>query len=104
MLIRVTGASRRHGRRFFGRQGGAPHAGGWSKHKVVRQNSPAKVNPAASSIPSAPEIVEIGTEDLGNGFLYKTIVITEVRDGVRTQRTKTITVPSHPRKTKKRKI
>jgi hypothetical protein len=87
------------GSRF--RQGGSPHAQESWKYRAPRKKSAAKVKNADSTDPSAQDIVEIGSEDVGNGLLFKTIVITEVHNGVRTQRTTTITVQSHPRKSKK---
>ncbi len=89
------------GTRFH--QGGSPHAGAAWKHHANRNYEPAIGKPAHGNVPPTKDIEEIGSEDLGNGFLAKTIVITEVRDGVRTQRTTTITVQSHPPKTKKMK-
>lgn len=91
------------GNRF--RQLGSPHAGGLWKHKTNRYR-PApgdKVAPAVPTAPPTPEVIEIGSEDLGNGMVSKTIVVTEIRDGVRVQQTKTIEVPAHPHRSKRKK-
>ena len=91
------------GARF--RKIGSPHAGGVWKHKTPRVSPSSAVKPAAAAPPASPasEVIEIGSEDLGNGMVSKTIVVTEIRDGVRVQQTKTIEVPAHPRKTKRKK-
>lgn len=94
-------AMRTMGRRFH--QGGSPHAGDSGKHRARRKNSAEKSRSNHSALAAAQGIVEIGSEDLGNGFLSKTVVITEVHDGIRTQRTATFTVPNHPRKSKRMK-
>ena len=87
------------------RQIGSPHAGGAWKHKTAQVSPSPTVKPAAAvhAAPLPPEVVEIGSEDLGNGMVSKTIVVTEIRDGVRVQQTKTIEVPAHPRKAKRKK-
>jgi hypothetical protein len=74
--------------------GGSPHVGGQSMHETISQKAPVTPEHSNAAGKTAPEIVEIGSDDLGNGFLSKMIVITETHDGVRTQRTTTITVKS----------
>jgi hypothetical protein len=54
---------------------------------------PAKVK-IEKPAPAAPSNVEeLNSEDLGNGYIMKTVIVTKVRGGFKTQETKSILVP-----------
>jgi hypothetical protein len=90
------------GARF--RQMGSPHAkGGWWKHKTLLVTPTITDKGIVAPASTGPEIEEIGSEDLGNGMISKTVVVTEIRDGIRVQQTKTYEVPAHPHKAKRKK-
>jgi hypothetical protein len=88
------------GSRF--RQGAPPHTRTPRKREALQSKDIPNGKTAPSVSPShASNVEEIGSEDLGNGLILKTVVITEIRNGVRTQRTTTMEVQAHPRKTHK---
>ena len=82
------------------RTGGSPHWRGPGKSKAIQNISGLAAKPSGRRAAAAPGIIEIGSEDLGNGLILKTIVTTEIKDGVQTQRTTTLAVPHHPRRPK----
>lgn len=77
-----------------------PKAGPWRKAftaKSIDASSKAKTT-------TPPVIFEIGSEDLGNGFIEKTIVITRYVDGVQIQETKTKVIPAPKQKARRKKL
>ncbi len=68
-------------------------SGGGIAHRGKAGRQPSSVKPIQLGL--TPQMDEIASEDLGTGYLLKTVVITRIREGTKTQETKTMRVPKH---------
>jgi hypothetical protein len=87
------------------RTGGVPHAPGSHRHHPSPNVIPVRslsLPPAFEPLANAgtPQVVEIASDDMGNGFVMKTVVITREENGVKISQTKSYMVPLRKSKAK----